>query len=188
MEMLTRYLRDQRNALLWKLEGVGDYDSRRPMTGTGTNLLGLVKHVASMEIGYFGEVCGRPNAVEMPWLGDSAEDNDDMYATADESREWVVGLYRTAWADTDAAIAELGLEAEAVVPWWGERTRRTNVRRLIVHMIAETARHAGHADIIREQIDGFAGLYDGNGNLPDGERGWWDAYRAKVQAAADAFA
>ncbi|RZU63621.1 DinB family protein [Zhihengliuella halotolerans] len=187
-EMLTRYLQEQREALLWKLDGVGEYDARRPMTATGTNLLGLVKHVASMEIGYFGEACGRPNAVDMPWLAETAEPNDDMYATVDESREWVVDLYRRAWANTNAVIAELGLDAEAVVPWWGEKTRRTDVRRLIVHMIAETARHTGHADIVREQIDGFAGLYDGNDNLPDDDRAWWDAYRARVQVAAEAFA
>ncbi|MCO1338007.1 hypothetical protein BJH93_03730 [Kocuria polaris] len=187
-EMLTRYLQEQREALLWKLDGVGEYDARRPMTATGTNLLGLVKHVASMEIEYFGVACGRASIENLTWLSETAEPNDDMYATADESREWVVDLYRRAWANTDAVIAELGLDAEAVVPWWGEKTRRTDVRRLIVHMIAETARHTGHADIVREQIDGFAGLYDGNDNLPDDDRAWWDAYRARVQAAADAFA
>lgn len=187
LEILTRYLQDHREALLWKLDGVSEFDARRPITSTGTNLLGLVKHVATMEIGYFGEVCGRQNVVQTPWIGPTAEPNADMFATAEQSREWVIALYKTAWADTDQAIAELGLDAEAYVPWWGEKIRQTNVRRLVVHLIAETARHAGHADIIREEIDGAAGLYAGIENLPESDAQWWADYRAKLQNVADQF-
>ncbi|MDF2443155.1 MAG: hypothetical protein JWR01_1358, partial [Subtercola sp.] len=59
-ETLHGYLRIRRADLLGKLDGLSEYDARRPLTPTGTNLLGLVKHVASVQLGYFGEVFGRP--------------------------------------------------------------------------------------------------------------------------------
>ena len=57
---LHGYLRSGREALMWKLEGLSDYDIRRPLVPTGTNLLGIVKHVCSVGVGYFGEVFDRP--------------------------------------------------------------------------------------------------------------------------------
>jgi len=66
---LRRYLQDARDALLWKLEGLSEYDIRRPLVATGTNLLGLVKHQAGVEMGYFGATFGRscpPTRVGMP--------------------------------------------------------------------------------------------------------------------------
>ena len=96
---LQHYLTSGREALLWKLEGVSEYDVRRPLVPTGTNLLGLVKHVASVEAGYLGAVFGRPFPDPMPWIEDSAEDNADMWATAEQSREWVVDL-SAGWART----------------------------------------------------------------------------------------
>ena len=92
---------------MWKLDGLTEYDIRRPMVPTGTNLLGLVKHVASVELGYFGDCFGRPYDEPLPWLEDDAEPNADMWATADESREQIVGLYRRAWAHADATIDAL---------------------------------------------------------------------------------
>ncbi|MET1074466.1 MAG: DUF664 domain-containing protein, partial [Umezawaea sp.] len=89
---LHRYLRTGREALVWKLEGLSEYDIRRPLTPTGTNLLGLVKHVASCELGYLGDTFGRPSGEPMPWYDEGAETNADMWATADESREDVVAL------------------------------------------------------------------------------------------------
>src|SRR3954468_12035523 len=93
---LHRYLQRLREALVWKLDGLSDYDARRPMTPTGTNLLGLVKHLASVELGYFGDTFGRPSGIALPWHADDADPNDDLYLTADETREWVLELYRTA--------------------------------------------------------------------------------------------
>src|SRR2546429_9372199 len=69
---LHRYLQAGRDALLWKLEGLSEYDIRRPMVRTGTNLLGLVKHVASVEAGYFGPPVGRPSAEPLPGVGEGA--------------------------------------------------------------------------------------------------------------------
>ena len=95
---LHHYLQIARDALLWKLDGLSDYYIRRPMVPTGTNLLGLIKHVASVELGYFGETFGRPWVEPMPWLDEDAEPNVDMWATADESRQQIVDFYRRAWA------------------------------------------------------------------------------------------
>lgn len=83
---LHRYLRVAREALLWKLDGLSEYDVRRPMVPTGTNLLGLVKHLAAVETGYFGATFDRPFPEHLPWFEEGAEANADMWATADESR------------------------------------------------------------------------------------------------------
>src|SRR5699024_3800604 len=93
-DTLRRYLQSHRDILLWKLEGLGERDVRWPRTATGTNLLGLVKHVASMEYEYFVAVFDRPAPESMPWLDDDAEDNADLWATADESKKWVIDAYR----------------------------------------------------------------------------------------------
>jgi hypothetical protein len=95
---LARYLQAGRDAVLWKLDGLSEYDVRRPLVPTGTNLLGLVKHLAGVELGYLGDTFDRPFDDPPPWLGDDSEPNVDMWATPDESREQIVGLYRRAWA------------------------------------------------------------------------------------------
>src|SRR5437660_8313064 len=87
---LQRYLQASRDALLWKLDGLSEYDIRRPLTPTGTNLLGLVKHVASVEFGYFGDPFGRRSGESLPWFDDGAEVNADMWATPDQSRERII--------------------------------------------------------------------------------------------------
>ena len=115
---LHRYLQDAREALLWKLDGLTEYNIRRPMVPTGTNLLGLIKHMAGVELGYFGDTFGRPFGEPLPWLEDDAEPNADMWVTAEESREQVTGLYRRAWAHSDATIGALALDATGHVPWW----------------------------------------------------------------------
>jgi hypothetical protein len=178
------YLARGRDVLLWKLDGLSEYDVRRPLVPTGTNLLGIVKHVASVTAGYFGDCFGRPFGEPMPWLDDDAEPNADMWATADESREDVVGLYRRAWAHAEATIDVLPLDATGDVPWWPEDRRHPTLHRVLVHMIAETERHAGHADIVRELIDGSAGIRAEHSNLPDADAAWWSAYREQVEQAA----
>ncbi|TDC76281.1 DinB family protein [Streptomyces hainanensis] len=184
---LVRYLQSARDALLWKLEGLSEYDARRPLTPTGTNLLGLVKHAAGVEIGYFGETFDRPYFVEEPppaWYGEDADFNADMWATPEESREEIVGLYRRAWQHADATIEALPLDAVGHVPWWPEERRAVTLHRVLVHVISDITRHAGHADIVRELIDGTAGLTKGNENLPPGDRAAWEAYRGRVEEGA----
>jgi hypothetical protein len=179
---LKRYLQDGRDALLWKLDGLSDYDSRRPMVKTGTNLLGLVKHVASVEAGYLGDVFGRPFPEPLPWLDDDAEPNADMWATAGESRQFVTDLYHRVWAHSDTTVDALDLDSPGLVPWWSVERRNVTLHRVLVHVIAETHRHAGHADIIRELIDGAVGYRPGSPNLIEDFD--WDTYRARLESAA----
>jgi len=181
---LQFYLTRARDALLWKLDGLSEYDVRRPLVPTGTNLLGVVKHVAGVAAGYFGDCFGRPFGEPLPWLEDDAEPNADMWATAAESRERIVGLYGRAWAHADATIAALPLDAAGLVPWWPIERREPTLHRVLVHMIAETERHAGHADIVRELIDGSAGARAEYSNLPDVDAAWWSAHRERVEQAA----
>jgi uncharacterized damage-inducible protein DinB len=180
---LHSYLQEARDALVWKLDGLSEYDIRRPMVPTGTNLLGVVKHVASVELGYLGDVFGRPSGVPLPWLAKGAEPNADMWATPDQSREEIVGLYHRSWAHSDETIGELPLDAIGHVPWWG-RHGEVTLHKILVHMIAETHRHAGHADIVRELIDGSAGVSQEYDNLPPGDQAWWQGYRARLEDAA----
>ena len=180
---LQRYLQIAREALLWKLDGLSEYDVRRPMVPTGTNLLGLVKHVASVESGYLGDTFGRPFPEHLAWTEDDAGPNADMWATADESREDIVGLYRRVWAHSDVTIDTLELDARGRVPWWGEHGEVT-LHQILVHMLAETDRHAGHADIVRELIDGAAGLRLDKDNMPGEDQAWWDGYRDKLERVA----
>ena len=180
---LHRYLRVAREALLWKLDGLSEYDVRRPLVPTGTNLLGLVKHVASVASEYFGLVFDRPFPEPLPWNTEDAEDNADMWATADESREDIEGLYERVWAHADVTIESLGLDAAGHVPWWGDRGDVT-LHLILIHMIAETNRHGGHADIVRELIDGAAGLRAGVDNMPPGDREWWESYRDRLEQVA----
>jgi hypothetical protein len=182
---LQRYLQSGRDALVWKLEGLGEYDVRRPLTPTGTNLLGLLKHLAYVEMGYFGPTFGRAVPEVEQWLTDDVEANADMWATADESRADVLALYRRAWAVTDATVEELPLDAGGEVAWWPVERRTVTLHQILVHVIAETHRHAGHADIVRELVDGASGLRAGNDNLPPGvDAAWWASYRDRLEAAA----
>ncbi|MGW1676450.1 DinB family protein [Saccharopolyspora sp. NPDC002376] len=181
---LKLYLKAAREALLWKLDGLSEYDVRRPLTPTGTNLLGLVKHVASMEAGYFGVVFDRPFPQPLRWLEPDAEHNADMWATADESRAWVIDFYRQACEHADATIDALELDAPGKVPWWPADRSEVTLHRILVHVIAETHRHAGHADIVRELIDGQVGLVNGNENMPPADKAWWADYRARLERVA----
>lgn len=181
---LQRYLQAARDALLWKLDGLDEYDVRRPLVPTGTNLLGLVKHVASVEAEYFGIVFGRPFGEPLPWMDENAEANADMWATAEESRDDILDLYRRAGAHADATIEALDLDATGRVPWWPAQANEVTLHRVLVHMVTEINRHAGHADIIRELIDGAVGHRAGNDNLPPVDDSWWTAYRERLEHAA----
>jgi hypothetical protein len=180
---LHEYLQSGREVMLWKLEGLSEYDARRPVVPTGTNLLGLVRHVASIETGYFGHVFGRPFPEPLSWM-DDGEPNGDMWVRSDETRRSVVEFCRRAWAHSDATIHALPLEAVGEVPWWPEGARELTLHRALVHVIVDLHRHAGHADVLRELIDGTVGIDPRWSNLPPGDEAWWTTYRNKVEAAA----
>jgi hypothetical protein len=179
---LHRYLQDAREALLWKLEGLSEYDVRRPLVPSGTNLLGLVKHVAAVELGYFGETFGRPSPDPLPW--DESDPMSDMFAFPEESRESITGLYRRAWVHSDATVDALPLDAIGRVPWWPPDQNQVTLHHVLVRVATETSRHAGHADLVRELIDGALGLTASRPNLPPGDQPWWQAHYARVTQAA----
>jgi hypothetical protein len=179
---LRRYLQEAREAVLWKLDGLSEYDSRRPVVPSGTNLLGLVKHLAAVEMGYFGATFGRPCPDMLPW--DESDPNSDMFATPEESREFIVSLYRRAWAHADATIEELALDATGHVPWWAPDNNEVTLHHALLRVTAETSQHAGHADIVRELVDGAIGQAAARTNLPDGDEAWWSAHRDRVEHAA----
>jgi uncharacterized damage-inducible protein DinB len=180
----VRYLQRGRDVLLWKLDGLSEYDARRPMVRTGTNLLGLVKHMAGVEAGYFGRVFNRPLIDPVPWDTDDAEENSDMWATPDESRDYIIDTYRSVWAHADATIDTLDLDSPGVVPWWPDDRRNVTLDLILSHVVAEVNRHAGHADILRELIDGGIGFRPEAINLT--EEFDWDGHRDRLEQAARA--
>ncbi|MFF3864349.1 DinB family protein [Micromonospora sp. NPDC001898] len=182
-EYLHSDLRDIRKVMLWKLGGLSEYDIRRPLTATGTNLLGLVKHLSMMEARYFGDIFDRPFPEPLPRWDDADADDAAMWATEHETREEIIDRYRRAWEHSDATIAALAIDSPGHVPWWP----RPNVKlfNILVHVLTETSRHAGHADILREQLDGSTGFMAGYADAqPDA--GFWEARRAKIERAAKA--
>ena len=147
---LRAALQSHRDVMLWKLDGLSDNEIRRAMVPSGTSLLGLVKHLANAEYGWFCETFGRPTEL----LTDVSQDPEaDMRAAEGETTEEIVGFYRRAWAAADAAILELRLDATGTS--YSDKT--VSLRWVLVHMIEDTVRHAGHADILRELIDGGTG-------------------------------
>ena len=181
---LHTYLRQQRDDLLGKIDGLNEYDARRPLVDSGTNLMGVVKHVASTGLGYFSDVFDRPSDLAVPWMDDGAEDDADMWVRADESREQIVAFYRAAAAHMDAVIDELPLDAPGRVPWWPPHRAEVTLQFIITHMIAETARHAGHADILREMVDDSIGRRQNDPNIPERTADDWRRYRSRIEIAA----
>jgi uncharacterized damage-inducible protein DinB len=175
---LHLYLQQVRDVLVWKLDGLSEYDARRPLTPTGTNLLGLVKHMTGNEFGYFGEVFDRP-AHAAEWLVDRTQ-SEDFLARPEETSEEVVAEYKRSWMHADATIAALDLDSPGKVPHFPEGMRDVTLQWMLVHMITETCRHAGHADIVRELIDGSAGYHPTVSNLPEG----WSELHKRVEIAA----
>ncbi|GHF78376.1 DinB family protein [Amycolatopsis bartoniae] len=184
-EYLHGELREIRETMLWKLDGLGEYDVRRPLTATGTNLLGLVKHLSVAESRYFGEVFGRPFPEPLLHWDDTAKRGTDLWATEHETREEIVSRYRRVWAHADATITALDIDSPGHVPWWP----RPDVMlfNVLVHVLTETSRHAGHADILREELDGATGVAAGYAS-PQRDAAVREARTAEIERAAKAAA
>ncbi|MGW7528342.1 DinB family protein [Streptomyces sp. NPDC054783] len=182
-EYLHSDLREIREAMLWKLDGLCEYDIRRPLTSTGTNLLGLVKHLSVWESRYFGEVFDRPFPEPLPRWDDAGERGADMWATEHETREEIIDRYRRVWEHSDATITALAIDSPGYVPWWP----RPDVKlfNILVHMLTETNRHAGHADILREQLDESTGTTAAYAT-PQRDTAFWEARRAMIERTAGA--
>jgi hypothetical protein len=182
-EHLHDDLRWIREVLVWKLDGLSEYDIRRPLTSTGTNLLGLVKHLAIWESRYFGEVFSRPFPEPLPRWDDETADGTDLWATEHETRDDIIGLYRRVWAHSDATIDALPIDAPGRVPWWPRP--EVKLFNIMVHVLGDTTRHAGHADILREQLDGRVGT-DPQSAARYGNDAFREARYAKIEQAARA--
>jgi hypothetical protein len=184
-ETLTRWFTRQFDDLLSKVDGVSEYDARRPLTPTGTNLLGLVQHTGAVVLGYARLPWGRDLGREYMWEDTDEEPDIDLRVLPDVTRDEVLQLA----ADARAAMTELlagPLDATGEVPWWRPDGRVT-VHRVAVHVIAEVARHAGHADILRELVDGTAGMRPGDGNLPDRTRERLEERRNRIESDAKRY-
>ncbi|RAO33757.1 hypothetical protein ONO86_04849 [Micromonospora noduli] len=185
---LHDYLRGNREDLIWKLDGLSEREVRLPRTATGNNLLGLVKHCLNVEAGYFGPTFGRefPTPDELVPLTAFDEDPQaDWYAREDETKDGLIDLYRRVGAFADQTIDQLPLDAPGQVPWWLPGRQDVTLHRIIIHVACDLARHAGHADIMREQHDTTVGLGRNNSNIPDDYD--WPAYVSKLTKLADHF-
>ncbi|MET7371900.1 DinB family protein [Micromonospora arida] len=184
---LHEYLRGNREDLIWKLDGLSEREVRLPRTATGNNLLGMLKHCLNVEAGYFGPTFGRefPTPDELVPLTAFDEDPQaDWYAREDETKDGLIDLYRRVGAFADQTIDQLPLDAPGQVPWWPGRQDVT-LQRIIIHVTCDLARHAGHADIMREQHDTAVGLRRNNSIIPDDYD--WPAYVSKLTKLADHF-
>lgn len=145
---LHDYLTKTREAVIWKAEGLPEYEVRRPLTRTGTNLLGLVKHL-SIDAGpaLRGDLQPPVRTASAVLGRRCARRCRSVWVAASEDRREILGTYEAATAHADETIRSLDLDALGHVPWW----RRPNVtlHAVLVHVVTETARHAGHADSLR---------------------------------------
>jgi hypothetical protein len=178
--LLHIHLRLLREALLWKLDGLGEQELRRPMTDTGTNLLGVVKHLTGVEGAYFCDAFGKPRPA-LSWESDDDAlmgEFSDMYAKPGESSEEIVANYRAAAAAADAAIDELDLDAVGR----HHMGIAVSLRWMLLTVLVDTARHAGHADIVRELTDGTAGSYREWPGVPQADDvEYRDRYLARIR-------
>jgi hypothetical protein len=209
--LLRTRLRLVQQSLLWKVEGLSDADLRRPMTKTGTNLIGIVKHLTGVTYGYLCSAFGRERET-FPWEFDEELFYGlDMWATPDESTNEIIDAYRRACDAAAQTIDELDLDTT------GKHHSGVTVslRWMILNVLQDTTRHAGHADVVREMIDGRVGMYPRDPMVTDDEEhlrmylarmtgeldreGWmaynrnrpgydpsaWENYRRKVSASWD---
>lgn len=185
--VLLDYLRRTRTALWWKLDGLDEAQVRMPCTPTGLSLLGTVKHCLNVEAGYFGATFGRPWPAPEELVADDhdVDPQADWYATADETRDGLLDLARRVAEFSDAVIAELPLDAPGRVPWWPAERAEVTLQQVIVHVLVDMSRHAGQVDVVREGIDGAAGMLPHATNLPDGTD--WASYRRRLEEIAGRF-
>ncbi|GAB3748067.1 DinB family protein [Microlunatus parietis] len=146
-ELLQAFIDQQRDVVLWKIDGLTDEQLRRPVGASRLYLLGIVKHLAAAEQYWLCELFGRP-AEPL-----SLAATDDLQAEPGDTTDSVLAYYARARAASDAAIAVVDLDTSART--WTHDT--VSFRFALLHMIEETARHAGHIDGIRQLLDGRTG-------------------------------
>ncbi|WP_346533514.1 DinB family protein [Micromonospora sp. DPT] len=185
---LHHYLQATREDLIWKLDGLSEREARLPRTATGNNLLGVLKHCLNVEAGYFGPTFGRefPTPEDLvPMQAFEEDPQADWYASEGETKAGLIDLYHRVGVFADQTIEQLPLDAPGRVPWWRPGAQAVTLQRIIIHVTCDLARHAGHADIMREQNDTAIGLRRENTNIPDDYD--WPAYVTKLTKLADRF-
>ena len=176
-DYLHQDLRWVRQSMLGQIDNLSEYEIRRPMTTTGTNLLGLIKHLTMTETVYFGEIFDRAAPWPHPRYDEPGYRNrDSLWVSESESRADVVDGYLRAWAHADATIDALPIDTVGFVPWWPQPT--VKLFNVMIHVLTETNRHAGHADILREQLN------ERNGLPRMADAADWDSHRALIERAA----
>ena len=186
---LQFHLRRHRDDLIWKLDGLSEREARMPRTATGNNMLGVVKHCLNVEAGYFGPTFGRefPTPEELVPLAAFEEDPQaDWYAREDETKDGLIDRYRRVTAFADQTIDQLPLDAPGHVSWWRPGYQDVTLHQVILHVTVDLARHAGHADIMREQHDAATGWHRDSGGISDDYD--WPAYVNKLRTLAERFA
>ncbi|GAA1103429.1 DinB family protein [Nocardiopsis composta] len=151
-ETLEAFLDCQRLALERKAGGLSEADARRSLVPSATTPAGLLRHAACIELNWFQHIlCGRPPED----LGLDLSDPDSTFRVGEhDTVASLAAEYRRACAESRRAAARFALDDAVPHPELG----RVTLRWILVHMVEETARHAGHADILREQIDGRTGV------------------------------
>jgi uncharacterized damage-inducible protein DinB len=185
---LHNYLQATREDLIWKLDGLSEREARLPRTATGNNLLGVLKHCLNVEAGYFGPTFGRdfPTPEELvPMQAFEEDPQADWYAREEETKDGLIDLYRRVGVFADQTIEQLPLDAPGRVSWWRPGGQAVTLQRIIIHVTCDLARHAGHADLMREQHDGSIGWQRENTNIPHDYD--WPAYVTKLTKLADRF-
>ena len=153
-EMLPAFLDYHRATLLWKVDGLPEADLRRSMTPSGVSLLGLVNHLAYVERWWFQAVFAGEDA-DFPWS--DADPEAEWHVGPDVSPAAVIDLYRSEAARSREIVSHANLDDLARRPHTQPRGGDQTLRWIMLHMIEETARHNGHADLIREALDGATG-------------------------------
>jgi hypothetical protein len=177
---LLEQLRSIQQSLLWKLEGLSDAELRRPMTNTGTNLIGIVKHLTGLTYGYLCSAFGRERETFRWEFDEELLHGLDMWATPDESTEELVAAYRRACDAAGRTIEELDLDT----PGKHHSGGTVSLRSMILTVLLDTTRHTGHADVVREMIDGRVGSHPGDAMVTDDEE-HLGMYRARITGELD---
>jgi uncharacterized damage-inducible protein DinB len=149
--MLSAFLDRYRETMLWKLDGLSTEQASARIVPSETTLLGVVKHLAYVERGWFQmNFAGEPP--NYPWPEDEPDEDIDFRISATDTIEGIAALYEQEIARSREIVAAASLEDVSK-----SKERPRSLRWIMVHMIEETARHAGHADILRELTDGAIG-------------------------------
>ncbi|HVX44473.1 MAG TPA: DinB family protein [Mycobacteriales bacterium] len=153
-QSLHESLDRHREVVLWKLKGLDDAQLRRPMVPSGTNLLGLVKHLASVQFGWFCSCFGR----QSEWIEWDPDDYDaDARIKPSESTADILAYFARARSATDEVIGSVEIDQSVVPPPGLGPGDPVTLRWILIHVIEDMVRHAGQMDIIRELIDGRTG-------------------------------